>query len=89
MPRIEKCGKCGSTAIVQRAMIADRSDSGETDLQLRVDARPSAVVLKKSVHGTLHAFVCSSCGYVELYVDHPGELYRAFVAAQEDSLKHG
>jgi hypothetical protein len=71
--------------MVQQAMVADRSDSGETELRLRVDARPSAMVLKKSARSILHAYVCGSCGYVEFYVEDPKELYDAFLAAQQDS----
>ena len=70
---------------MQRAMVADRTQAGEIDLQLRVDARPTAVILKKSARSKLHAFVCSSCGYVEFYADDPKELYDAFLASQEDS----
>jgi hypothetical protein len=70
---------------VQRAMVADRTQGGEIDLQLRVDAKPSAMFLKKSTRSKLHAYVCSSCGYVEFYVDDPKELYDAFLSSQEDS----
>ena len=40
MAKAEKCSKCGSTAIVPRAMVADRNQNGEYDLRLRVDAQP-------------------------------------------------
>lgn len=85
MPRVDKCAKCGSSAVIQRAMVADRSDSGETELQIRVDARPSALILKKSVHSKVRAYVCASCGYVEFYADNLKELHEAFLAAQQDS----
>src|SRR5436305_14929570 len=85
MTRVDKCAKCGSSAVVQRAMVADRTQGGEIDLQLRVDARPSAVVLKKSARSKLHAYVCCSCGYVEFYADDPKTLYDAFLAAQQES----
>lgn len=65
-------------------MVADQTRGGEIDLQLRVDAKPSAMILKKSVRSKLHAYVCSSCGYVEFYADDPKALYDAFLASQED-----
>jgi predicted nucleic-acid-binding Zn-ribbon protein len=85
MVRVEKCAKCGSSTIAQRAMAVDRTDAGELDLQLRVDAKPSAMILKKSARSKLHAYVCSSCGYVEFYADNPKALYDAFLSAQQDS----
>ena len=85
MSRVEKCAKCGSTAIAQRAMVADRSQTSEYDLKLRVDAAPDAMMFKKSARSTVHAYVCSSCGYVEFYADDPKALYDAFLAAQQDT----
>jgi predicted nucleic-acid-binding Zn-ribbon protein len=85
MAKAEKCSKCGSTAIVPRAMVADRNQNGEYDLRLRVDAQPSAMVFKHAARSAVHACVCSSCGYVEFYADDPKALYDAFLAAQQDT----
>ena len=84
MPKVDKCSKCGSNAIAQRVMVADRNQNIEYDLKLRVDAEPSAMMFKKSARTALHAYVCSSCGYVEFYADDPTALYDAFLAAQRD-----
>ena len=65
MPRVDKCAKCGSSAITQRVMVAEKTQAGEIDLSLR------AVILKKSTRSKLHAHVCSSCGYVEFYAGDP------------------
>ena len=83
MPRVEKCVKCGSTAIVHRAMVVDRNQNGEQSLNLRVDADPAAIVFKKSVRSTVHAEVCSACGYTEFYADGPAALMNAFVQGHE------
>ena len=85
MNRVDKCSKCGSSAIVQRAMVADRNQNTDLDLKLRVDAKPSALVFKEATRAVLHAYVCSACGYVEFYADDPQALYDAFLAAQRDS----
>ena len=87
MYKIDKCAKCSSTTIAQRVMVADRDHGGELDLKLRMDARPSAMVLKRPARSVLHAYVCGACGYVELYADDPRALYDAFVAAQNDTPK--
>jgi predicted nucleic-acid-binding Zn-ribbon protein len=84
MRKMDKCSKCGSTAIVPRAMVADRNQSAEYDLRLRVDAQPSAIMFKQAARSAVHACVCSSCGYVEFYADDPKTLYDAFLAAQQN-----
>lgn len=85
MLKMNNCSKCGSTAIVPRAMVADRNQNGEYDLRLRVDAQPSAMLFKQAARSAIHACVCSSCGYVEFYADDPQTLYQAFLAAQQNS----
>lgn len=85
MGKLDKCSKCGSTAVAQRVMVADRNQNFEYDLKLRVDAAPDAMMFKKSARSTVHAYVCSSCGYVEFYADDPKALYDAFLAAQQDT----
>ena len=85
MRKMEKCSKCGSSAIVPRAMVVDKNQNMEYDLKLRVDAQPSAMLFKQAARCAIHASVCSSCGYVEFYADDPQTLYDAFLAAQPNT----
>jgi predicted nucleic-acid-binding Zn-ribbon protein len=85
MRKMDKCSKCGSSAIVPRAMVADRNHKREYDLKLRVDAQPAAMIFKQAARSAIHACVCSSCGYVEFYADDPKALYDAFLAAPQDA----
>ena len=36
------------------------------------------VGFKNTLHGVLRAWICGAGGYVETYVDNPGELYDAY-----------
>lgn len=76
MPRVEKCAKCGGE-VIQRARVMCPSTRSEMDLRARVDGDPKALVLKESSRSTIHAYICSACGYTELYADSPGELRAA------------
>lgn len=67
--------------MIRRAMVLDLY-KGERELQVRVDADPTAMMFKKSVRSPVHAWICGQCGYVEMYADKPGELYKAFTEAQ-------
>lgn len=89
MRKMEKCAKCGSTSVVQRAMMIDKVSTGggaERPLNVRVDADPNAMVFKKSVRSVVHACICGQCGFMELYADNPAELYQAFTAAQSKNI---
>lgn len=89
MPRVDKCAKCSSTSVIQRAMAVDKVSAAgaEQASTVRVDADPNAMVFKKSARSVVHAWICGQCGYIELYADNPGELYQAFTAAQS-TLTH-
>ncbi len=79
MRQTGKCPKCGSPDIVQEAMVADRAAHNlETDLKLRVDADPDAIVFRGRTRSSLKACVCGRCGYVEFYASDPESLLRAF-----------
>ena len=85
MAKVDKCAKCGCGAVIQRAMVIDRSQGGEQDLNFRVDAQPTALVFKKSARAAIHAYICSACGFTELYADDPAKLHEAFLAGQPKS----
>jgi predicted nucleic-acid-binding Zn-ribbon protein len=84
MLKVEQCAKCGSSSVIQRAMVVDKVSAAgaEENFTVRVDADPSAMMFKKSTRSPVHAWICAQCGYIELYADNPGELYQAFITAQ-------
>lgn len=63
--------------MIQRARVVCQVMNSETDLKARVDGDPDALVLKESARSTIRAYICSACGYTELYADSPGELRAA------------
>jgi len=84
MRKVEQCAKCGSSSVIQRAMVVDKVSAAgaEQNFTVRVDSDPTAIMFKKSTRSDVQAWICGQCGYMELYADKPGELYRAFIAAQ-------
>lgn len=67
MPKLESCSKCKSTKIIPRVRMADRwSGHAAGDL---------TVIFNHVQDVVLRAWICGACGYVETYVDNPGELY--------------
>ncbi len=83
MRQTGKCPKCGCPEIVQEAMVADRADYNiESDLHLRVDADPEAIMFRGRTRSSLKAYVCGGCGYVEFYASDPESLLKAFREAQ-------
>lgn len=86
MPQVEKCGKCGGE-VIQRARVVCQVVNSEMDLKVRVDGDPEALVLKESSRSTIHAYICSVCGYTELYADDPRELDVAAKLAKSKSSR--
>ena len=86
MPQSATCVKCGSTDIVLNARVMDRTQYGEYDLRVRVDADPNALLFTGTERCPLEARVCGQCGYTEFYATDPATLFAAWRRSQE-SLK--
>ena len=79
MPNLDSCTKCQSRKIIPKVRIIDRADyNGTTNLTVHVYESPDALIFKHTHDGVLSAWICGECGYVETYVDNPGELYEAY-----------
>lgn len=66
------CPNCRSTRIVPNA------DAVETnDLSIRIYERPD-VTLRQVRHFPLKAWICTDCGFTQLYVSQPDELARSY-----------
>ena len=80
MPQTSTCAKCGSTELLP-SRVMDRINNShiqEQDLNLRVDADPSAFLFAAAHRSSLHAIVCGRCGYVEFYATDPATLLDAW-----------
>jgi hypothetical protein len=65
-----------------RVRIVERGDVGmRHEVQAEVLRRPNALIFKRPERVDLTARVCSACGFVELYVESPGALFRAHLEA--------
>lgn len=79
MPNYERCPKCQSTKIIPQVRIIDRGNYNFTyNLTVRLDENPEATLFKYTHDGALRAWICGGGGYVETYVDNPGELYSVY-----------
>jgi hypothetical protein len=47
-----------------------------------VDRNPDRGPLERPASTGIHGAVCGSCGFVEFYVNQPGELYEAYLRAE-------
>ena len=72
------CTRCGSSKILPYVDIKDYWDMGVSrDLSVVVHEDPQAVIFKGAVKGPLVARICGECGFVELFVKNPAELWEA------------
>ena len=80
----EMCPKCKSTDVIKKARIADRGHGNSTSDQfIELFEFPDAMIFKGAFKATLHAWVCASCGFIELYVDKPEELWEFYQKKQQ------
>jgi hypothetical protein len=61
--------------------LGNRSDAAEVE----VHANPNAWFFTGTVASRLSANVCGDCGFVELFVDNPRELYQVYRKSQQGS----
>ncbi len=75
MKKSGKCPKCGSGDIIADAKVVDRASGGaHTDMTVATFGKPEALIFKQKTDTVVSAWICSSCGFVELYADDPRRL---------------
>jgi len=87
LPRAQAliCPKCSSDKIIPEVRIIDRNaHSSVEDLCFEIYENPHALLFRGTHRGALRAWICGACGYTELYVDYPGELYEVYRSAKGD-----
>jgi len=72
------CSKCASDQMMDGAFFAD--PSGQR-VVVGIDRHPRHGPLARSASTQVHARLCGSCGFVELYANQPAELYEAYCEA--------
>ncbi|QDT72237.1 hypothetical protein [Lacipirellula limnantheis] len=80
--KISSCSKCGSAKIVPDACTYENKGGR---LSACVSSNPRAFIFKGFRSGYLKAWICSDCGYAELYVDNAMQLYEAYAASLQPS----
>jgi len=77
-PSQSACPRCGSSKMMYGVTVQDQGQGSNGDLRVVVCGDPSALIFKDRLYGELKANICGDCGYVELRVANPKELYRHY-----------
>ena len=86
MKRTGKCPKCASTDIVTDAAAIDHGHGNyPMEMSVATYRNPKALIFKGQQQTTVSAWVCATCGYVELYADAPGTLKLAGGGTREET----
>ncbi|MEK6283670.1 MAG: hypothetical protein AABN95_25225 [Acidobacteriota bacterium] len=79
MPNHKNCSKCQSNKVIPNVHIRDYGDyMSNNQLSVEIYEAPDAMIFKGTHEGGLNAWICGECGYTELYVENPRELYSAY-----------
>jgi len=84
MSGYHRCAKCTSGHMIDAAYVADAQGPR---VVVGVDCHPECGALERAVSTQIHACVCGSCGYVELYANKPAELYDMYRRAERRGTK--
>jgi hypothetical protein len=77
--RDQVCPKCNATDIIPGVRVLDYLNAlAPQSLQVEVPENPDALFFKGKQRGSLHAWICGSCGFAELFVSNPGDLLAAY-----------
>lgn len=75
MSSYHRCHKCNSDQMIAGAYLADAQGPR---IVVGVERHSDKGRLTHVVSTQVHASVCGSCGFVELYANRPSELYEAY-----------
>jgi hypothetical protein len=79
MKKIERCDKCQSKKIIPQVQIVDKTDYNvPTELSVVIYENPDAWIFKGEHKGILKAWICGDCGYTEIYLENPQDLYEKY-----------
>ena len=76
------CPKCGSKEIMADVTVKDVGNSGPYPLRVEVEepepAKRSFIWTPRSATGNIRAWICSQCGFTELYTNNLAELHSLY-----------
>ena len=76
MKQTKQCPKCHSKDLITDAKVIDRGhgNSEREKMTVATYSNPGAWLFTGKSASPVSAFICASCGYMELYVDSPRTL---------------
>ncbi|MHB1191407.1 MAG: hypothetical protein ACYC6F_00050 [Longimicrobiales bacterium] len=75
MTSYHRCSKCNSDRMIDGAFVADAQGPR---IVVGVEHHPDKGRLTRVMSTGVHASVCGSCGFVELWANRPDELWDAY-----------
>lgn len=75
----EQCMKCGSEKLIPQLSVVDQGQHSDGTLKANIGyTNPDAWIFKGPILSQLKATICGDCGYTELSVENPRELYETY-----------
>ena len=79
------CPQCQSPNVIPDVEIVDHSHLSESNLSVKVEEEPNAMIFKGRVNSDLRARVCGNCGHTTLHAVDYKSLWQAHLKAQGKS----
>lgn len=80
MTTADPCARCGSKKVIPNVHLKDRSTNLNTDHSLTAEVyeHPEALLFRGAHQARLTARICGECGFADLYVENPQDLWAAY-----------
>ena len=77
-----KCPRCGSRQVMADVEVRDDGRNSSHPLRVVVEEpeppKHGTIWIEEQSTGDVHAWICASCGYTELYTDNLAKLYKSY-----------
>lgn len=81
MSAYHRCTRCNSDMMMDGVYVAD---AGGTRVVVSVDSDGTPARATRPVSTQVHASVCGSCGFVELWANRPDELWDVYLRTEQE-----
>ena len=80
----KRCPVCGSDRLIPGVDLRDRYRRSTIQHEVELIAHPQRLINRGGITSPVRATVCGACGYVMLFADLPGDLWRIYQAQQRE-----
>ena len=80
----KRCPVCGSDQLIPDVDLRDRYRRATIQHEVELIAHPQRLMNRGGLTSPVRVLVCGECGYVMLFADLPGDLWRVYRESEQE-----